>query len=233
MKGERRCRQVITMRMRKKAWARPELEQCPYFISQPQEQKGRWHDWFAEKRPIHLELGCGKGVFLSQLAPQHPKVNYIGIDLSPDVLGVARRNIEARYQEHGLTVNNIALIAYQIENILKIMDEQDRVDRIYINFCNPWSKGKHHKRRLTHIRQLELYKTFLADGGEVHFKTDDSDLYLSTLNYFRESGFRILRTTRDLYADRWPENVTTEHELMFTAQGIPIKAIVAKWEKQM
>ena len=91
---------VETMRMRKKAWARPELAHCPYFISSPEEWKGRWGEWFAEKHPIHLELGCGKGVFLAQLAPLHPEINYIGVDQSPDVLGVARRNLEKAYKRN-------------------------------------------------------------------------------------------------------------------------------------
>lgn len=219
------------MRMRKKTWARPELSECPYFIQVPQEAKGNWHDRFAQRQPIHLELGCGKGVFLSHLAHRFPGINYIGVDLSSDVLGVARRNIEAAYAEQGLTVNNVALVAYDIEKILQIMDEKDTVDRIYINFCNPWGRGKHHKRRLTHIRQLDKYKTFLKDGAEVHFKTDDTGLYVSTLSYFRESGFELLRTTRDLYADNWENSAVTEHELMFTAQGIPIKGIIARWKQ--
>lgn len=219
------------MRMRKKAWARPELAQCPYFIQEPQAVKGHWHERFPKQQSIHLELGCGKGVFLSHLAHQHLDINYIGIDLSRDVLGVARRNLEAAYAEQGLAVENVALVAYDIEQILQILDENDCVDRLYINFCNPWSKGKHHKRRLTHVRQLEKYKTFLKDGAEVHFKTDDSGLYLSTLSYFRESGFELLRTTRDLYADGWENPAVTEHELMFTAQGIPIKGIVARWKR--
>ena len=110
---------VETMRMRKKAWARPELAHCPYFISSPEHWKGRWGEWFAERHPIHLELGCGKGVFLAQLAPLHPEINYIGVDQSPDVLGVARRNLETAYSELGAPVHNVALIAHHLRTRLK------------------------------------------------------------------------------------------------------------------
>lgn len=220
---------VETMRMRKKAWARPELAHCPYFISSPEEWKGRWGEWFAEKHPIHLELGCGKGVFLAQLAPLHPEINYIGVDQSPDVLGVARRNLEKAYSELGAPVHNVALMAHHIEDMPKIVDPSDRVERLYINFCNPWPKVRHHKRRMTHPNQLELYKSFLADGAEIHFKTDDEELYLSTLRYLEESGFTLLRSTQNLHAEQWEESPSTEHELMFSAEGIPIKAAIARW----
>lgn len=217
------------MRMRRKAWARPELAKCPYFVADPQEHRGGWRAWFPKERPLQLELGCGKGVFLSQLALRSPQVNYIGIDLSSDVLGVARRNIEAAYAAENRAVDNVALVAYDIERILSILDRNDPVERIYINFCNPWPKGKHHKRRLTHTRQLEHYKEFLADGGEIHFKTDDAALYRSTLFYFAASGFEVLRKTEDLYAGDWPGNIVTEHEEKFAAQGVAIKAAVARW----
>lgn len=221
------------MRMRKKAWARPELAACPYYIDQPEQYKGRWGSWFARNNPVHLELGCGKGVFLQQLAPLHPQINYIGVDQSPDVLGVARRNLEQAYGEQGRPVDNVALTAHYIEEMPKIVDLQDRVERIYINFCNPWPRVRHHKRRMTHPRQLELYKSFLADGAEIHFKTDDTDLYRATLRYFQESGFALLRSTENLTQEQeWPESPSTEHEQMFLARGIPIKAAVVRWEKK-
>lgn len=222
------------MRMRKKAWARPELAACPYFVQDPRGYRGHWQDFFARRQPLHLELGCGKGVFLAQIAPVCPQVNFIGVDLSPDVLGVARRNLQEHYAQAGRPADNIALTAFDIERILEMMDQQDTVERIYIHFCNPWPKMRHHKKRLTHTRQLALYQTFLQDGGELHFKTDDSGLYQSTLRYLRESGFEILWQTTDLYENGVvpQDNLVTEHELRFTAQGIAIKAIVARYCKQ-
>ena len=110
-----------------------------------------------------------------------------------------------------------------------ILSEEDKIDRIYINFCNPWPKGKHRKKRLTHTRQLEKYKVFLKEDGEIYFKTDDDDLFNSSLKYFEETGFKIIKKTYDLHSkpNFW-YNIETEHEKMFSEQGIKIKAIIAK-----
>ena len=115
--------------------------------------------------------------------------------------------------------------------MLKLQEDvaQDVIERIYINFCNPWPKGKHRKKRLTHTRQLEKYKTFLAPRGEVYFKTDDIDLFNSSLLYFAEAGFEIIKQTNNLHkeTDFW-NNIETEHEKMFSEQGININALIAK-----
>ena len=214
------------MRIRKKAWARPELMACPYFVTDPQAQKGRWEERFGQKRPLHLDLGCGKCVFLAPMAAAHRDVNYVGIDLSYDILGVGRRNIAAAFGEE--QPDNVALCFYNIERLPDLFAPGDGVERLYINFCNPWPAARHHKRRLTHTRQLEQYKTLLAPGGELWFKTDNDDLYLATKRYLNEAGFQIFFDTKDLHAEHDPENVTTEHEMMFTAQGIPTKALRAR-----
>jgi len=228
------------MRMRTKPWARPELAVCDYFVKEPQEYKGKWNEWFPQKQPLQLELGCGKGTFMAELALQNPNINYLAIDINSDVLGVARRNIESAFSAEGRSVQNIALLSFDIERILLMMDESDTVERIYINFCNPWPKGKHHKKRLTHTRQLEKYKTFLADGGEIFFKTDDENLYLATLRYMEASGYEVIDQTTDLHAQQTEhvplgtmnaENIMTEHEKMFAEQGVPIKALVARYHK--
>ena len=115
------------------------------------------------------------------------------------------------------------------EEALKVFEEKDKVERIYINFCNPWPRGKHHKKRLTHIRQLEKYKQFLINGGKIYFKTDDDNLFNDSINYFKETGFNILKYTYDLQKepDFW-NNIKTEHEDMFIEQGIKIKALIAE-----
>lgn len=215
------------MRIRRKIWARPELDTCKYYIQNPKELRGKWISQFADKQPIHLDLGCGKGVFLAQIAYNQPEVNYIGIDISMDILGVAKRNIEKTFVENLPT--NLLFFNYNIERLGDIFTYSDKIDRIYINFCNPWPKARGHKRRLTHPRQLREYFKFLSPQGEIWFKTDDDDLYLATERYFKSTGMEIFYMTKDLYKDKCSENVTTEHELMFSAQGIPIKAIKARW----
>ena len=113
-------------------------------------------------------------------------------------------------------------------DINNILDKSDDIERIYINFCNPWPKGKHRKKRLTHTRQLEKYKEFLGNGAQVFFKTDDDGLFNDSIKYFEDSGFRIEKRTYDLEneIDFW-ENIETEHEKMFKEQGIKIKALIA------
>lgn len=214
--------------MRNKPWAAPELDACPFFIRNPSRCRNRWHGLFPRKQPIHLELGCGKGVFLAELAPKNPEINYLGIDLKDSVLGPAKRNIEQAFHDCRREPDNVLLTAQNIEQISDILGPDDLVDRIYINFCNPWPRAKHHKRRLTHPRQLEKYKLFLQKGGEIRFKTDDDPLFEDTAVYLEECGFEIVCRTGDLLAQPDPEDATTEHEKMFAAQGVKIKALTAK-----
>ena len=217
------------MRIRFKPWARPELEASEFYIDNPEELKNKWITIFKNQtNPIHLELGCGKGQFISKLAVQNQDINYIAIDLVDAMLGLAKRNIEQIYIEQEKEINNVILTRFDIERIMLILGEKDNIKRIYINFCNPWPKGKHRKKRLTHTRQLEKYKTFLANGGEIYFKTDDEDLFNSSLEYFKESGFNIDRKTYDLHEEPiWENNIETEHEKMFSDKGIKIKALIA------
>ncbi len=118
-------------------------------------------------------------------------------------------------------------MAQEIGLISEILSKEDVVSRIYINFCNPWPKEKHKKRRLTHMRQLEQYKTFLKSQGEIYFKTDDDELFEESLEYFNEAGFRIKYITYDLHNSDVQGNVQTEHENMFSEQGIKIKFLIA------
>ena len=218
------------MRIRYKKWARPELEASKFYIDNPEENKGKWKDQFKNpEQPLHLELGCGKGQFIATLASSNLNINYIAIDLVDAMLGLAKRNIETVYQEKNLQPDNVYLTRFDIERIPLILDAKDEVERIYINFCNPWPKGKHRKKRLTHTRQLEKYKTFLKPGGEIYFKTDDDDLFRASLGYLEESGFTILEKTFDLHQEPiFENNIETEHEKMFSEQGIRIKALIAK-----
>lgn len=146
--------------------------------------------------------------------------------------GYVRRKVEQEYE--GRKVENLLIVAQNIEQILDIIDEKDIVDRLYINFCNPWPRPKHKKKRLTHTKQLEKYKVFLNDGSEVYFKTDDDGLFDDSIKYFEESGFEILKKTYDLHKKPiWENNIITEHEKMFSDDGIKIKALIAKLENKM
>ena len=218
------------MRIRFKAWARPELEASSFYRDNPEELKNNWIKEFKnQENPIHLELGCGKGQFIAQKAIQNPEINYIAIDLVDAMLGLAKRNVEEVFKENKKEIDNVILTRFDIERIPLLLGEKDNIKRIYINFCNPWPKGKHRKKRLTHTRQLEKYKTFLAKDGEIYFKTDDDDLFNGSLGYFEESGFTIVKKTYDLHAEPiWENNIETEHEKMFSEQGIKIKALIAK-----
>ena len=192
------------MRIRKKKWARPELAACPFYVHEPKTAAGTWDERFKKQQPIHLDLGCGKCTFLAKLAHREKDVNFIGIDISEDILGVARRNIEAEFGEE--PVENVNLLSYNIEKLDTLFAPDEKAARIYINFCNPWQKA-----------------------GELWFKTDNTDLYLATQRYLAEAGFEILCKTDDLHSENAPGNIQSEHEVMFTAEGIKTKAIIARW----
>ena len=178
------------MRIRYKKWARPELEASAFYEDEPEKWKGKWKEHFKNPDlPFMLELGCGKGNFISKLAVENLDINFLAIDLVDAMLGLAKRNVEASYKEANINPDNVILTRFDIERINLILDREDKVRRIYINFCNPWPRGKHRKKRLTHTKQLEKYKEFLVPGGEVYFKTDDDELFESSLYYFNDCGF--------------------------------------------
>ena len=216
------------MRLRKKPWARPELEACNFFVPNTSELKGNWHKAFNNDNPIYLELGCGKGTFIAVHGSENKDINYMAIDIKDEVLVLAKRNIEEAYKEKGEEIDNLKLMAQEIALISDMLDEEDKISRIYINFCNPWPKERHKKRRLTHTRQLENYRKFLIDDGEIFFKTDDDTLFEESLEYFKEANFNIEFITYDLHNSEFEGNVMTEHERMFTEQGIKTKFLIAR-----
>lgn len=218
------------MRIRCKPWAKPELEACDVCINEPETLKGKWREEFKNDAPIYLELGCGKGGFISQAAPENPDKNYIAVDIKNEMLVLAKRKLEAAYKEKEIPMDNIRIFIKNIEQIDNVFGEGDKIDRIYINFCNPWPKPKHKKRRLTHFRQLEKYKTFL--NGDIWFKTDDDDLFNESFQYFEDAGFEIKFKTYDLHSSEYmSQNYVTEHEKMFTEEGKKIKFLIAELKK--
>ena len=221
------------MRIRYKKWARPELEACSSYIDNPEENKGKWHSIFRNKGLLYIELGCGKGAFISKLAVSNPEINFIGVDLVDAMLGLSKRNIEKVYKEAKKDTDNVIITRHDIERISLFMSKEDVVDRIYINFCNPWPKPKHRKKRLTHTKQLKLYREFLRNGGDIYFKTDDDGLFTDSLKYFEEAGFDIINKTYDLHNQNiFEDNIETEHEKMFTEEGKTIKALIARKKEE-
>lgn len=216
------------MRMRLKKWARPELDACQYFIGNPTENRGIWHSKFKSDQPLHIEVGCGKGQFCAQAGINNPNINYLAIDMIDSMLGVARRTISQTYEENNREVDNLLLSSYDVCKITDILSSDDAADRLYINFCNPWPKAKHNKRRLTYPRQLEQYKTFLKPDAQIHFKTDDDTLFDDSIEYFKQCGFDIIYLTRDLHNSGYSPNYVTEHEKMFSQEGINIKFLIAR-----
>ena len=215
------------MRLRKKYWSRPELESSPIVVTDHYAHKGKWKTEFKNSNEIHLELGCGKGGFIAEKSKQNHNTNFIGIDLKDEVLVFALRKVIDVRKIEGADDINIRLMPL---NIMLIDDvfEKDEISRIYINFCNPWPKERHNKRRLTHTKFLTNYKKFLVPSSEVWFKTDDKELFEDSLEYFKQSGFEILFSTYDLHNSDFNENVVTEYEAKFSELGMKTMFLQAK-----
>lgn len=147
------------------------------------------------------------------------------------MLGVGRRTIVKLFEEQGKTqdeIDNLLLVKYNVEQLDKIITAEDKIERLYINFCNPWPRLKHKKRRLTYYKKLEMYKTFLRPEAEIRFKTDDDELFEESLEYFAQTGYEILYLTRDLHNSDVKDNIMTEHERMFMDEGKTIKFLIAR-----
>lgn len=216
------------MRIRKKKWAEPELSECSYYITDPKSYRGRWRDFFHNDHPIELEVGCGKCTFVAEKAKRDPDVNYIAVDIKNDMLGVGRRNIERLFETEGHSPTNIALVRYNVEMLDEIIGKEDGIGKLYINFCNPWPRLKHKKRRLTYPKKLLMYKQFLTPDAKIYFKTDDDGLFDDSLEYFESAGWHITYITRDLHNSDISDNIVTEHEKMFSDEGVAIKYLEAE-----
>lgn len=209
------------MRLRKKRWARPELEASSFFIIDKYEHKGKWNEVFGNNNPIHLELGCGRGRFITSKAIENKNINYIGIDLKDEVMIFTLKKVKEAELE------NVRIIPLNIMLIDGVFGE-DEIDRIYINFCNPWPKLRHNKRRLTHTNFLNNYKKFLKKNSQIWFKTDDTGLFEDSQIYFEEEGFKIKYLTYDLHNSDFEGNVMTEYEKKFTSLGMKTMFLIAE-----
>lgn len=216
------------MRMRFKPYARPELAAWPCAVKHPAALRGHWAAAFAKPSlPLRLELGCGKGGFLARQALAGPGYNWLGLDIKSEMLVVAKRNAERLFAEAGRDIANLLIASWEIERIEAVLAPEDAVERVYINFCNPWPKSRDAKHRLTHPRQLLKYRAFMRPDAELWLKTDHERLFSDSLRYLAMTGFDVRWQSRNLLADEPNWNIRTEHEAMFAAEGKPIFACVA------
>jgi tRNA (guanine-N7-)-methyltransferase len=204
------------MRLRNKPWAKDKLAAYPqYVIADPESCKGNWHNVFENKQPIYIEVGTGKGQFITGMAKAHPTINFIGIELQESVIVSALDlAIEA-------DIPNVKLMNVKAEELLNFF-EVGEVDRVYLNFSDPWPKKRHAKRRLTFRTFLEMYETILVKDGEIHFKTDNRGLFESSLMSFSEYGMLLTYVSLDLHNSDFEGNIMTEYEEKFSKMGHPI-----------
>ena len=211
------------MRLRNVRGSRETIAADECVLHDPEDQKaqkGHWHELFGNDHPIHIEVGMGKGQFIMTLAQQNPDINYIGIEKYSSVL------VRALEKYHTYDADNIFFLRMDAEDIVDVFD-QNEVDRIYLNFSDPWPKDRHAKRRLTSPQFMAVYDQILCPEGKVEFKTDNRGLFDYSLEAIPEAGWEIEMHTFDLHHSEYVEgNVMTEYEEKFSAMGNPICRMV-------
>lgn len=211
------------MRMRKKPNLIPRLEACGgLVITDPKEHRGRWRELLPETGALRVELGCGKGRFTVETAQAEPDALLIAVERVPDAMVIAAE----RARE--LELNNVFFLDADAAD-LEAYFAPGEVDRIYINFCDPWPEARYAKRRLTHPGFLLRYRKVLSQGGQIHFKTDNHDLFEWSLFQFPKAGFVLSEVTRDLHADG-PTGIMTDYEEKFYQLGTPINRCIGTME---
>ena len=210
------------MRLRKVKGAKEAILASPFVIHDATTKKGHWQQCFKNSNPIHIEIGMGKGRFLTALAKQNPDINYIGIERYDSVLV---RALEKRKQEE--EISNLFYLCEDAKNITEIF-ETGEIARIYLNFSDPWPKDRHAKRRLTSTEFFARYDQILAKEGEVMFKTDNRILFDFSLEQVPEAGWSLKDVTFDLHHSEYAKgNIMTEYEEKFSSLGNPIFRLVA------
>lgn len=202
------------------------MEKCSsLWIKEEEKYKGKWNEIFENNNPIHLEIGCGKGDFVTGMALLYPDINFVAIEKVEDVLVMAMEKV--------LSANlpNVKFISADAENIENVF-KKGEIERIYLNFSDPWKKNKQAKHRLTHKNFLNKYKNILNEGDYIWFKTDNKALYEFSLNSFAEENFKMRNITFDLHASSFEGNVMTEYEKRFTELGMPIYRVEATYFNQ-
>lgn len=209
------------MRVRRRKGAEEHLANNPHFvILKPEDAKGHWQEIFGNDRPIHIEVGSGKGAFITGMALQNPDINYIGIDIQVSVLSYALDKVLASGAE------NIRLLQVDGSSLTNYFADGE-IDLLYLNFSDPWPKKKHSKRRLTYKTFLDTYKQILPEHGEIHFKTDNRGLFEYSLASFSQYGMILKQVWLDLHASDFEGNVMTEYEQKFSDKGQVIYRVEA------
>ena len=215
------------MRMRKKKNLVPRMDRCgDRLIRDPYDRQGRWRELMPQARELRLELGCGKGRFTAGTAAAEPDVLFIAVEMVPDAMVVAMERCV------GAGLENVFFVDANADQ-LPYFFAPGEIDRIYLNFSDPWPGNRHAKRRLTHGNFLRLYRQVLKMGGQIHFKTDNQPLFEFSVEEIPRFGFTLSEVTRDLHANG-PVGVMTDYEAKFYEQGMPINRLVATmvpWEE--
>ncbi|MBR5271657.1 MAG: tRNA (guanosine(46)-N7)-methyltransferase TrmB [Clostridia bacterium] len=211
------------MRMRKKKNCDVRMERCSnIWIKNPEENKGKWSQVFGNDNPIHIEIGCGKGNFILGMARMYPNINFIGIEKVEDVIVMAMEKVTAA------ELTNVLFMDMDAERIEEFFTKGE-IERIYLNFSDPWKKKKQAKRRLTHKNFLDKYKNVLNEGDYIFFKTDNRPLFEFSLNSFCEENYKLSNISLDLHNSNFEGNVMTEYEERFSKMGMPIYRLEAKY----
>ncbi|PIC65205.1 tRNA (guanosine(46)-N7)-methyltransferase TrmB [Sporosarcina sp. P13] len=213
------------MRLRNKPWAKDFMAEHPdMLILNPEDKKGQWAKEFGNEAPIHIEVGTGKGQFIIGMALANPSVNYIGIEHFDNVVVSAlEKAIDSDKPA------NLRLLRFNGEDLASVFADAE-IDRVYLNFSDPWPKLRHEKRRLTHARFLEKYEGVLKPGGEIHFKTDNRSLFEYSLRSLTDYGMKLLSVSLDLHANMPEDNILTEYEEKFSSKGQPIYRLEAQYQ---
>ncbi|MDO4268568.1 MAG: tRNA (guanosine(46)-N7)-methyltransferase TrmB [Eubacteriales bacterium] len=209
------------MRLRHIRGAEEAIEISPYVIGQPEQYRGSFRSLFGDDHPIAIEVGMGKGRFIMEMAARYPEKNFIGIERYSSVL------LRALQKRQELELPNIYFMCVDARDLAEIFAPGE-VERIYLNFSDPWPKDRHAKRRLTSPEFMKVYDRILKQDGQVEFKTDNQDLFSYSLESIPGAGWRIDASTRDLHHDPMCEgNVMTEYEMKFSSMGNPICKLIA------
>lgn len=208
------------MRMRNKPWAEDFLLAHAEIVSIDEARKGQMREWFNNDQPIHIEVGSGMGRFITEMAKAHPDINYIGIERDKNVM---IRIVEKAVEQN---ITNLRLLTLDAEHLADYFSAGE-VDRVYLNFSDPWPKTRHAKRRLTHENFLKLYQIILKEDGEVHFKTDNQQLFEFSLESMSQYGMKLKNINLDLHTDEPADNIRTEYEDKFSKKGFRINRLEA------